>query len=260
MKYEVKELDLGGILDNGFSVFKDHFFLFLKITLILHIPFSMIQVVVTILSLGSTTGVFDILVIPFALISLLVVTPLTNGATVFAIGEKYLDKQITATEAFRAAVSFWGKLLVTNILRWIIISLGLLLLVIPGLYLALCFWFSDYVVVLEGTSGVEALTRSRSLMHQKGNFGKAIVLGLLLFTIGLAGGFAVSMVPTDILTAILKVPLQACLLILGSCVGIVFYFSARCTLEAFDLTVLSLAVGERDEPEPDELYSPVTSE
>jgi hypothetical protein len=43
MGYEIRELGVGGILDQAISVTKDHFWLFVKIVLVLFLPFALLS-------------------------------------------------------------------------------------------------------------------------------------------------------------------------------------------------------------------------
>lgn len=42
MRYEIRELGVGGILDQGIAMTKDHFWLFFKIVVILFLPLNLI--------------------------------------------------------------------------------------------------------------------------------------------------------------------------------------------------------------------------
>ena len=42
MRYEIKELGIGGVLDQGINVTKNHFVQFLMVLLVLYIPFTLI--------------------------------------------------------------------------------------------------------------------------------------------------------------------------------------------------------------------------
>ena len=78
----------------------------------------------------------------------------------------------------------------------------------------------------------------------KGNMGTGFVLALLLFVIGLAVSMVVAFVPVQVIAILVQVLIQAALFIFGAAASAVFYFSCRCKLENFDLTVLADTVGK----------------
>lgn len=91
----------------------------------------------------------------------------------------------------------WNKLiswLWISILNIVIVGLGLLLFIIPGIIFAIWFVFSGYILVSEDLRGMEALSRSRQLV--KGNWWKIFwrfliaffVIFIALFLIGLPFG------------------------------------------------------------------------
>ncbi len=56
---------------------------------------------------------------------------------------------------------------ITWILFYIAVGLGLILLIVPGIYLLVCFSFAPMLVVEKGMSPMEALRTSRKVVHQQ---------------------------------------------------------------------------------------------
>lgn len=135
---------------------------------------------------------------------------------------------------------FW-PLVWTSILAGLLIMLGFICLIIPGIYLMLAFYFVNHAVVLDRVSGGKALGRSRMLM--KGQFGKAFVLGFLLALIGSGVTFVTELMPGMVLQSIVGAITQSILFLVSAAVLVVFYFSSRCKNENFDLQVLSESIG-----------------
>lgn len=77
------------------------------------------------------------------------------------------------------------QLLVVFILKSVLITLGLFLLIIPGIYAALAFTFAELFVCLEGKTFWDAMESSRRLVNKNfvGILGLAVV-GILLFLTG----------------------------------------------------------------------------
>lgn len=263
MRYPIKEMGVGGILDVAVRLFKDHFGLLMRITFYLMIPFSLVHGLVVYaitpqLHSGVTTeqmmemapalAIASLVNLGLALVFGLIVSPVTNAATISALASEYLDRPATAGESVRFAFRILWKLIITNFLAGVLIMLGFVLFIIPGIYLAFRYWLTSHVVALEGKSGSDALKRSGALM--KGNMGKAFVLGLLLAVIGMMVGMIVGLIPVPIMQVVVNVLVRAVLFAVGTAAGVVFYFSARCKLEHFDLMVLAEAVGREEEPPP----------
>ena len=254
MRYEIKALTIGGILDQAVMLLRIHFKMLLTITLFIYIPGLL---VVSYLSymlmpgpMPTTTGAeipefgmaFLLLNLIWGLVAMFFVIPVTNAAVIRAVADEYLGRPASAQGSFKHALKVLLPLIFTSFIAWILIFLGSLLFLIPGIWLTFRYWFTSYIVVIEGTKGRAALKRSRALM--KGNMGTGFVLALLLFVIGLAVSMVVAFVPVQVIAILVQVLIQAALFIFGAAASAVFYFSCRCKLENFDLTVLADTVGK----------------
>jgi hypothetical protein len=256
MQYPVKEMGIAEILDQGVAIFRNHFKLLFGITVYLFVPFLILQGLLAYFLggqqvPGQPTVVNTLAVVVNGLLSLilfLVVSPLTNGAIIHATASEYLNRPVTAGQAFRASLGKLGRLVVTSIYGGLIIIGGLILFVIPGIYFALRYSLISQGVMIDNVSGGEALKRSGALM--KNNYSKAFVLGLLLFIIFFAIGLVVGIMRMPLLQAILLPFVQAVAIVLSGAVYVVFYFSTRCEHENFDLALLAQQVGEETKTEP----------
>ncbi len=187
MKYQIKQLSLGGILDQSLNILKDNFGLLFGIVGVSVIPFNailgFIQYTVIAggnLQAGISIGVIGALIgIPIAF--------LAQVAVMHAIASAYLSKPTTISDCFRHGRLRFLPVLGTAFLTGLAIMGGFILFVIPGIIFAFWFMLSTQVAVLESASGSAAMTRSRALM--KGNVGTAFVLGLILtaINIGISG-------------------------------------------------------------------------
>jgi hypothetical protein len=275
MRYQIKALNLGGILDQAITLLKNHFVMLLTITLFLLVPFTLVSGIAVYALTPETTqapsfpysqppavGAGQSLILLsglFGLLTAVFVFPLTNAATIRAVAKEYLDQPTTAVESFKYALRVFVPLILTNVLAWIIIALPLIVVIVPGILiqspallglgiivafipvilLVFRYWFVSHVVIIEGTWGSAALKRSGALM--KGNMATAFVLGLLLGIIGAFVQGAAQIVP-GLLGVAVETVFQAVLFVFGAAAGVVFYFAARCKLEHFDLQLLADAV------------------
>jgi hypothetical protein len=256
MRYEIQQLTLGQILDRAILLMRNHLKLLLGIAGYMYIP---VLLVITLISvymapdLPPTATPQEVMAaqlehmkvtVIIALIQIFVflgfVEPLTTAAATWAISREYLDQPTTAGQAFRAAVRIFGRILLTGLLKGVIVVIGILLFVFPGILFVFWYFLSSQVVVIEEKSGWEALRRSKQLM--RGNIGTAFVLNLLLGLImAVACGLA-AVVPTKVGNAVGQVLVQSVAYMLFTAALVVFYFHCRTKAEHFDLQQLAEAV------------------
>ncbi len=261
MRYAMGQLSIGQILDQSFSLFKNHTKLFLGIAAILYTPVLFIYGLVNMLatpklSPGATaeeTAAAAVESLPytfgaslvFLVVVFTIIGPLFSAAITYAVGSEYLDKPTTVKEAISAAWSRFGSVLYTGILSGLFILLGFILFIIPGIYLMFKYYLAMPVVVLEDVKGRAALKRSGFLM--KGNMGIAFVLGILLMVLSLAATFVSSLIPIPFVTLVIDTIVQTCVVTITYVAGVVLYFHARSKHENYDLQMLAESVGA-DEP------------
>jgi uncharacterized membrane protein len=125
------------------------------------------------------------------LISIIVSPPLTAGF--FLIANRISRGVEVQFSHFFEGFSYWGILIVTSLVSGILTFLGILALVIPGIYLAVAFTFAVPFALYSGTDFWTSLELSRKLitMNWWKFFGFVIVLaifnivGLLCFLVGI---------------------------------------------------------------------------
>lgn len=171
------------------------------------------------------------------------VYPLAAGALTVNISALYLGEELGAAESFGRVFRRLGHLLFAQFLATVVTFFGFVFFIVPGV-LAL-FWFTlvPTVALLEDRSATETLRRSRALMA--GNLGKAFVLGVVLWLLGVVVGAVTSalirVVPWPLpfigdflanLVTGLMLPLQVGAIVL-------FYYDLRIRKEGFDLQFLA---------------------
>lgn len=161
---------------------------------------------------------------------------IANAAIVHGVSSAYLGQPVTTKAALSHALQDFLPLIGTSILGGIMIFGGMLLCFVPGIIFALWFCFSTPIVVIERITGPEALKRSKALM--KGNVGSMFVFGLVVGVIQVGVAVAPHIVPQPHAAIVLSAMVQCALSIFGTAAIVVFYFSARCQHEQFDLQLL----------------------
>ena len=81
-------------------------------------------------------------------------------------------------------------LLIAGLIQYVLIAIGFILLIIPGLFVLVSLYFAQVYIVIEGEGPLEALSSSWSL--SKGNrlsiFGLVVVVGVIAFLGSAVGG------------------------------------------------------------------------
>jgi hypothetical protein len=253
MRYTIRALKLGEILDQAVKLTKDHFGVLLGITAIVLIPFNLISGFIQYAMIQpppptptpeQAMAFFFAtmrLTIPIGLLAIFIVTPVTNAALVYAIADAFLEKPISVGGSVKHAFRRILPLVGTWFLVILAIAGGYILCVVPGILAAFWFALATQVVVVEGVSGFAAMKRSKQLMA--GNIGTIFVMGLLMGLINSGAIFGAGLIPQPHVRVLVISFVPALLTIFESAAFVVFYFSARCKHEQFDLVLLAQSVG-----------------
>ena len=146
---DLRPLSLGEILDRTFTLYRSHFLLFFGIAVIPQLFVLALQL--TQLFLGAApvppgtrgappvvrpglTGA-SIVVGLLTLVIVLLAYLLWQGATVSAVAELYLGRTPAIGESFRKVRRDLGTLFGVAILNFLVVLVGFILLIIPGVYL-----------------------------------------------------------------------------------------------------------------------------
>ena len=176
--------DTGALLRDTFSVYRRHFWTFLAIGAIVVVPAELIVSGVGLEQLSSgynATPNFAEAAIPGA-VSFLVVAPLITAICVFALRSVAAGNSPRARESLVKGFELFTPLFFAVVLAALGIALGLILIV-PGIYLFVRWYFVPQVVVLEGERGTEALRASGRLIQ--GAWWRSFALILLVNVVAL---------------------------------------------------------------------------
>ena len=158
--------DAGALLRDDFSVYLRHFWTFLAIGAIVVVPSELIVSGVGLDQLSArydATPSFAEAAIPGA-VSYLVVAPLVSAICVFALRSVASGASPRAREAVIKGFEMFTPLFFAVLLAASGIALGLLLIV-PGIYLFVRWYFVPQVVVVERQQAAAALRGSSRLVE-----------------------------------------------------------------------------------------------
>jgi hypothetical protein len=159
--------DVGALLRDSFSVYLRHFGTFLALGALVVVPTELIVSGVGLEQLSSgydATPAFAEAAIPAA-VSYLVVAPLITAICVHALRSVAGGGSPGAREAIVNGFESFTPIFFAVLLAALGIALGLILLVLPGIYLFVRWYFVPQAVVLEGARDAAALRASGRLVQ-----------------------------------------------------------------------------------------------
>ncbi len=185
MAQTLRPLSVGELLDRTFTFYRRRFVLFVGIAAI---P----SAVALAFQLGRLFGAFSSSVgttLVLGLISLIVSVvagTFVHGATVVAVSQLQLEQDTNITAAFTAIRPLIVELFIIGLNVGVRVTLGLLLLIVPGIILALSYSVAVPVAILEGKGVSDSLSRSSELTS--GGRGRIFVIYCLFFVLTIVGG------------------------------------------------------------------------
>ena len=272
--FDLRPLTLGEILDRTFTLYRRNFLLFVGISAIPQTLVLAINVISLLLGTKGAARAFTGLGIGLSLVIGLVVAIVavlaifySQGATILAVKDLYLGRPASILDSFRRTRGEILPIMGVGILTGLAVVFGLILLVVPGIFIACRLFASVPVMLTEGRGPRDAMSRSWDLTQ--GAAGRAFVIYLLYLVILFA--FALVLVSPFSALAVLagirnpemmrfwtfiadlgnrvSSTLVSPFLLIASAV---FYFDLRVRKEAFDLQFMM-------DPESERITGPSTS-
>ena len=267
---ELRPMKIGDILDVTFRLYRQRFFTFLLIALVVYVPYALlmasfspfevapqpvipregapneVQFQELSLAMGANATAMVLQFCGMA-VFLIILIPLCSAALVQNISASYLGENLSAGQSYARAAPRLLGLIGTQILVGLVVLVGFILCLVPGIIFSLWFLVIAPVVILEGKAGPSAMGRSRELM--RGNLDKgfilAFVVGILSFIIAWALGMLTALVPWLHPAAAVFVQnlVQAIIVPIQTAPWILLYYDLRIRKEAFDLQKLAETLG-----------------
>lgn len=259
---DLRPLSLGEILDRTFTIYRNYFLLFFGISALPRLAVLAVQIPQIWLgaqgrggSIGASLsgGLLGLVVLVLSVVAYLY----SQGGTVIAISDIYLGRPITIGEALGRMKGNAGTLFAIAFLNGLAVAGGMILLIVPGIYVACRLIVSVPAALIEDRTARDSLSRAWDLT--RGFAGRAFLMGLLFFVIVMAadlilvGPFSISMVIS------LRNNSLSLLSQLGATVGgeiaailtqpilliatAIFYYDLRVRKEAFDLQFMMNPTG-----------------
>jgi hypothetical protein len=161
-----QQRDVGALFRDAISVFWRHALLFILVSAAVVVP---AEVVVEGVGMEMLTSSYDSspsvaeAVIP-TIVEFLVVTPIIAAICIYALHQIAAGERPRAGQVFVAGFEAFTPLFAAVALAAAGIALGFVALILPGVYLAVRWYFVPQTVVIEGVRGTRALSRSGLLV------------------------------------------------------------------------------------------------
>ena len=158
--------DVGTLLRDSLGVFFRHAWLFIALSAAIVIP---VEVAVEGIGLEMLTSTYDEspplveTAVP-TVVGFLVMTPIITAICIYALHTIAEGQRPSASQVFVAGFEAFTPLFGAVVLAAIGIALGFVALFVPGVYLAIRWYFVPQAVVIEGARGPAALTRSSQVV------------------------------------------------------------------------------------------------
>lgn len=240
MKYEIRKLSFVETWTEAINLYLDNFVPLFLIALISALPVIMVSPPSQAqgAEIPMETAVLDLFIWFIVLIGL---STLSAALLIEFISKKYLDRQQTPAQYIQNVLLYIFPIMGLAIIQAVVVTLGFMAMVIPGVYLALALGLAVETLIIERKGVIESMKRSFFLTRGKKLeiFFFTLVLTLVSFVVEKILDFIFSAVgqsqmAVDIETIIILFT-QALVAPLGACVFILIYFNYRIEKEGFDL-------------------------
>jgi hypothetical protein len=181
LEYALKPLTVGELLDRTFSFYRRHFLLFVGIAALPNLFVFALQLMRMLVGTEAVGLVGTLIWFLVVMLGAFVAWAFSHGATIVAVSRIQLGREINVSEAFASIRPKLGELILVILNMSVRITLGLLLLIVPGIILALMYALAVPVAVLEDKGVSGSLTRSAQLT--KGHRGRIFLIYFLLLVL-----------------------------------------------------------------------------
>lgn len=182
----MQRLSVGECLSFGWKTFKIRPWLFVQAGVLLFLINMAVSLLQSLFELGGEQAgpaVAAVVGIISVAIGLAISFLISMGETAFFL-RSHEDVHATTIRDLWHPKPFW-KFFAASVLSAILIVLGLILLIVPGIFLAILLMFVGYLVIERGLAPVAALKHSAALT--KGNRWQLLGLGAAIIGINILG-------------------------------------------------------------------------
>lgn len=206
-----RKIEVGRVLKESFTIYGENVGSLLGVGILISVAFGIL--------IGLLNDEGGVLAQFIAYVLQLVASALYTGFVVrLVIDVRDGKRDSSVGELISGAMPYIGSLILFSILSAIGITIGLILLIAPGLYLLTIWAVGAPAIIVEGKSGMEAFGRSHELVRGKGweVFGVIVCLFLIILAsaiiaaaIGAAIGGVIGAIIVASVVLLFYMPIQA---------------------------------------------------
>lgn len=221
------------LIDASFQFFRENFALLFVTVVAAFIPLAIIQFIA-----ASSAG--DVGLALLARVADWVFSSVAQAAAIVIVARRYLGESVTPGDALRAVGDRFGTVLAVSFLYGLAVGVGLILLIVPGIYFATKYFAAMPAAMIEGPGQGRAFERSSTLtegsrLRIAGVF--LVAYFIYIVVIALIGGLT-SVAFGNALGTLLATLLMACLYPFIAVLVTLLYFDLRIRREGLDLDLM----------------------
>jgi hypothetical protein len=175
---------------------------------------------------------------------------LASAAVIVVVSERYLGRDVTAGAALGRVWSRIGTVIWTSILYYLIVVVGFMLFIVPGIYWACKYFAMMPAVVIEGLNSSTSQKRSSKLTEGSKwrVFGLVVVAWIIYFVmLSVVTGLALTVTSGVVSVVITRLLMAAFYPFLGILVTLLYY-DLRIRNEGLDLDLMMAEPAARPVP------------
>jgi hypothetical protein len=174
----------------------------------------------------------------------IVIYGVAGGVVSMIARSAYLDEPIDIAGAFRQTLTRILPLVISTVIAFMLIGIGFVFLIVPGVYLVAQFFAVRQAVVLENAGPFGALGRSSTLSQgQKLHIlGTLILVAILTMVVNFGAAMLINLQSSRVITNVLATALTIVVYPVFGITETVLYFDTRVRNEGFDVEYLAGAV------------------
>ena len=173
-------MTIKNIFEQAFQLYRSNFLKFICIILLIKGPYIVLENFLMELIVKSSAAEASYSTLLFLrFLELIFIAPVLTAVMAIPISKRLLDREVGIAETYYGVLRRCFPLLGTVLLYGIIIGIGYVILIIPGLIFWIWLAFIPQTVMIDGEGGISAMKRSKYLV--KGYFSKTLILLMLLF-------------------------------------------------------------------------------
>jgi hypothetical protein len=259
MERNFEPMSVGRILDQVFRIYKDNFIRFIAIIAVIQIPILLLssfqQMLFLQLIKNSETGaaLIALTTLPTVFLAMLGQT-LSSGALTRSVAETYLGHDMSVGQVYKHVLPKLLTLILASLLVGLCVGIGFLFFVVPGVIFGLWFAMTTPAIIMEDLQVTTGMSRSRALA--KGNLGKVLSVGFLVFLLAIVISIPFQFAGTWMTRTVAKENPTLSLLItqlagtigtlitmpIGAIASILLYYDLRIRKEGFDLQMMAESI------------------